>query len=69
MAVGGQVLDQGGGRHRRQGHGAPTGLGLGRPPREAPVDLGRLLGDGDPPMEQVDALDPQADQLPQRSPA
>src|SRR4029453_17031126 len=39
------------------------GLGFGWPPGEVPVDLGGLLGDGDPAMEQVNPLDPQADEL------
>jgi hypothetical protein len=68
LAVGSQVLGQGGGRHRRQGHGAPAGLGLGRPPGEVAVDLGRLLGASDPLMQQVDPLDPQADQFPPTQP-
>jgi hypothetical protein len=38
------VLGQAGGRRRRQGDGAPAGLGLGRPPGEVPLDLGRPFG-------------------------
>jgi hypothetical protein len=32
------------------------------------VDLGRLLGASDPLMQQVDPLDPQADQFPPAQP-
>jgi hypothetical protein len=71
LAVIAEVFSQGGGRHRRQGHGASAGLGLGRPPGEVPVDLGRLFRHGDLLMEQVHPLiiTRRPTSSPQRSPA
>lgn len=55
-------------QERRQRHGAPRGLGLGRPEREMAAHFGQRLFDTEAAPQEVDPLDAKRGEFPEAEP-